>query len=81
MAKWLYSYRDDLPKGLFKITAEECKKSRLPVDVRISALVPQLSFAGKLIVTSQIRLFSQTKSVQEKHAACITSINQVISIL
>ena len=32
MAKWLYSYRDDLPKGLFKITAEECKKSRLPVD-------------------------------------------------
>ena len=27
MAKWFYSYRDDLPKGLFKITAEECKKS------------------------------------------------------
>ena len=60
MAKWLYSYRDDLPKGLFKITAAECKKSRLPVDVRISTLVPQLSFAGKLIVASQIHLFSQT---------------------
>ena len=49
-------------------------KSPLPVDVRISALVPQLSFAGKLVVASQIRLFSQTQSVQEKNAACITLI-------
>ena len=60
MVKCPHSYRDDLPKGLFKMTAEECKKSLLPVDVRISALVPQLSFAGKLIEASQFRLFSQT---------------------
>ena len=32
MAKCLYSYRDDLPKRLFKITAQVCK-SPLPVDV------------------------------------------------
>ena len=26
MAKCLYSYRDDFPKSLFKITAQVCKK-------------------------------------------------------
>ena len=28
IAKCLYSYRDDLPKNLFKITAQGCKKKR-----------------------------------------------------
>ena len=33
VSKCLYSYRDDLPKNLFQITAEGCK-SPLPVDMR-----------------------------------------------
>ena len=36
MAKCLYPYGDDLPKSLFKITAQEGKKSPLLVDVRRS---------------------------------------------
>ena len=36
IAKCLYSYRDDLPKNLFKITAQGGKKKQLPVDVRRS---------------------------------------------
>ena len=33
MAKWLYSYRDDLPKNLFKITAQVCKMSLLKLPI------------------------------------------------
>ena len=37
MAKCLYSYRDDLPKSLFKITAEVCKKeSSDAIELRTS---------------------------------------------
>ena len=39
VAKCLYSYRDDLPKILFKITAQVCKKSFL-FDVRRSKKSP-----------------------------------------
>ena len=64
MAMWLYSYRTISSKVCLKSRSKSAK-SPLPVDMRISALVPQLSFEGKLVVASQIRLFSQTKSVQE----------------
>ena len=46
MAKRLYSYRGDLPKSLFKITAQVCKKSTSEVDVRRSKTsLLKLSFA------------------------------------
>ena len=35
IAKWLYSYRDDFPKNLFKIVAQDCKKS---TSVRLASL-------------------------------------------
>ena len=56
-------------------------KSPLPVDVRISAFVPQLSFPGETgsgVANSSV--FSDL-SVQEKTTACITSTDQAIPIL
>ena len=43
-------YEDDLPRNLFRITAEEFKKSSLPTDMRLSKTsllkVAEHSFAG-----------------------------------
>ena len=80
MAKWLYPYKDDLPKGLFKITAEDCKKStsgwRAHFCVRSSVVIRGETSSG--VANSSV--FSDL-SVQEKKADCITSINQAILIL
>ena len=49
IAKCLYSYREDLPKISFKVTAQECKSPR-PVDMRRSK-------------TSRLKLYTGTNVV------------------
>ena len=81
MVKWLYSYRDDyLAKGLFN-HGRRVQKVHFRLTCVFLRSFLSCRFTGKLVVASQIRLFSQTQSVQEKNTASITSINQSIPIL
>ena len=74
MVKWLYSYRDDyLAKGLFN-HGRRVQKVHFRLTCVFLRSFLSCHFTGKLVVAWQIRLFSQTQSVQEKNTACITLI-------
>ena len=51
IAKCLYSYRDDLPKNLFKITAEECKKSTSGLRLSLKKVVAKTPYHVISILT------------------------------